>query len=93
MSFEYPKFEADLDDEPYQYYVLGVWNRSDGYYMGTDAGCSCYSPWENYTADDLTGPLTFEQVAEESNSLATDDYARGEVAKMLAEMRETSAHV
>jgi hypothetical protein len=83
MSFEYPKYEAELDDEPYRYYVLGVWVRPDGYYMGTDSGCSCYSPWENYTEDGLTGPLTFDQVSEESNSLALDEFARKEVAEML----------
>lgn len=83
MAIEYPDYDANLDDEPWQYYVLGIWAREDGFYLGTDSGCSCYSPWENYTAADLTGPLTFEQAAEESRSLATGAYAKGQVEAML----------
>ena len=62
--------EFDLDKTPYEFYVLGIWQDGDGlYYLGTDAGCSCFAPWENYSRDALTGPLTLEQAREESLSL------------------------
>lgn len=81
--------EIDLS-EPYEYDVYGVIRRDDGYYIGTDSGCSCYSPWENYdTLADFTGPLTAEQAREEFESLVLDSYGvsnleDGELEEALA---------
>ena len=46
---------------------------SDGqYWLGTDDGCSCYSPFENYADDtaNWTGPLTCAQAVAEFTNLA-----------------------
>lgn len=68
-GFEYVD-SIDLDNEPYQFYVLAVWVREDGYYMATDSGCSCPTPFESHADwDRFTGPLTAEQVREEAQSL------------------------
>lgn len=64
--------QIELEGEPWQFYLLGVWQGDDGYYLGTDSGCSCPIPFENYRRENLTGPLTKEQAAEESLSLAKD---------------------
>lgn len=61
--------ETELRDDPYRFDLLGLWRGEDGFYLGTDSGCSCPTPWESHTADDLTGPLTLDQVVEESTSL------------------------
>lgn len=63
----------DLEDEPWQFYIVGVWKDAEGgYYLATDSGCSCPSPWEYTTKEDLTGPLTRDQAVEEIESLAKD---------------------
>lgn len=56
----------------WEWSVVGVAVTEDGYYIGTDSGCSCFSPWENYSPglDDLTGPLTIDEMKEEVTSLA-----------------------
>lgn len=79
MSYGYGEFEGldsldhiDLEGEPYQFYLLGIWKGADGYYLGTDSGCSCPIPFENYSRESLTGPLTLAQAVEESLSLAKD---------------------
>ena len=53
----------------YDWSVIGVDKDMDGYYIGTDSGCSCYIPFEHYTKDARTGPLTREQMEEEVMSL------------------------
>lgn len=59
----------ELDDEPYSYNLIGLWRNAEGFFLGTDSGCSCPTPWESHTASDLTGPLTLDQVAEETVNL------------------------
>ena len=55
----------------YDWSVIGV---DDGYYIGTDSGCSCYIPFQHYTKDVRTGPLTREQMEEEVMSLVETLY-------------------
>lgn len=67
--------ELSLSDEPYQFDYAGLWKGEEGYYLSTDSGCSCPSPWENHCSmDDLTGPLTAEQAKEELTSLWEGSY-------------------
>jgi len=66
--------EVDLAEPDYSYDVLGIWKAEDGYYLSTDSGCSCYSPWESHSDADLTGPLTAEQAIEEATSLWIGSY-------------------
>lgn len=57
--------EVEVDNEPYSFNLIGLWKGAEGYYLGTDSGCSCPTPWESYAKADLTGPLTAEQAKEE----------------------------
>lgn len=61
--------EMDLQEPDYSFDLLGLWRDAEGFYLGTDSGCSCPTPWESHTAEDLTGPLTLDQVVEEATSL------------------------
>lgn len=54
-----------FDYEMYDWSVIGVDKDMDGYYIG----CSCYTPFQHYTKDARTGPLTREQMEEEVMSL------------------------
>src|SRR5690606_38164801 len=48
---------------PYEFDLIGVWKGEDGYYVGTDSGCSCPTPWEYIgSVDSLTGPMTREHM-------------------------------
>jgi hypothetical protein len=60
---------GELEEPSYSFYDFAVLRKEDGYYLSTDSGCSCPTPWESHTADDFTGPLTAEQVHEEVRSL------------------------
>ncbi len=83
---DYPTYSATYWTEDYEWSEVGVWVRPDGYYVSTDSGCSCYSPWESHSWNDpdaFTGPLTFEQVVECVYDLELDDDRRSEVGTML----------
>jgi hypothetical protein len=63
---------AELEEGCYSFYTLCVWKGASGFYLATDSGCSCPSPFENYNGvDDLTGPLSAAQAIEEATSLWT----------------------
>lgn len=50
---------VELAEPDYSFDMLAVWKGPEGFYLATDSGCSCPSPFENYGGiDDLTGPLT-----------------------------------
>lgn len=60
----------DLKEDEYSYDIVTVLHSSGGFYIGTDSGCSCPSPFENYRSlSQFTGPLSAEQCAEEYTSL------------------------
>jgi hypothetical protein len=62
--------EHELSEPCYSFDILAVWRGPAGLYLGTDAGCSCPSPFENYSGmGDMTGPLTTDQALEEASSL------------------------
>lgn len=86
MTIRYPDYEADLVTIPYEFYTLGVWESEGNYYMSTDTGCSCPTPWESHSVDDLTGPLTYEQMAEEARSLAYTSYDRENAVREVETM-------
>lgn len=59
----------ELSGEAWSFNLLAVLRNEKGYYLGTDSGCSCPSPFENHTDIDFTGPLTAYQAREEIESL------------------------
>lgn len=82
MTFDYELYGSWM----YDWSVIGVDKDMDGYYIGTDSGCSCYTPFEHYTEDARTGPLTREQMEEEVMSLAeTLSFITPERAKQFLE--------
>lgn len=91
----YPDHQIDLDNEPWEFYYAGVWEKSDGYYLSTDSGCSCPIPWENHSEDSLTGPLTWDQAKEELRSLAdtarAPGYATRQVEQFISEKEKEKA--
>ncbi len=63
----------DLSEPDYSFDLLAVFqsveNEND-YYLATDSGCSCPTPFEDYLdVESLTGPLTYTQMVEEAKSL------------------------
>ena len=86
MSLDINTVETFYTYVDYDWSVIGVIKADDGYYVGTDAGCSCYSPWENYEdASDFTGPMSFDDMSEEVRSLAAmyQDVDRAELEAYL----------
>lgn len=69
FGFERVVAQGELKEPDYDFYVFAVLEGKDGYYLSTDSGCSCPSPFESHTADAFTGPLTAEQVHAEVGSL------------------------
>lgn len=64
--------DLDPGGDPYTYYVAGVWTKDGDYYLGTDSGCSCYLPFELYSANDLVGPLSEKEAIAELVNLYND---------------------
>lgn len=64
--------ELELTEPFYSFDLAAAWRDTEGqFYLGTDSGCSCPTPFENFASiADLTGPLTAAQVIEEATSLA-----------------------
>ena len=71
MSLDISMVETFYTEGGYDWSVIGVIKADDGYYVGTDCGCSCYSPWENYEdASDFVGPMSFDDMCAEVRSIA-----------------------
>jgi hypothetical protein len=68
--------EHDLSEPCYSFDLVVCWaDDSGGFYLGTDSGCSCPSPFESYGGkEDLTGPLSREQAVSESKSIRKASY-------------------
>ena len=69
MSYYGPTYTLNLTYPDWAFDILGIDVRPDGFYLGTDSGCSCPMFWESHTEDDFTGPLTAEQAREEAMNL------------------------
>ena len=63
--------KVDIACEMWTFDIIAVLQHEDGgYYIGTDNGCSCPTPFEYYDSlDDFTGPLAAGVCAEEVVSL------------------------
>ena len=60
----------DLVEDEYSYSIVAVLHSSDGFYIGTDSGCSCPTPFENYRSlSQFAGPLSARQCADEYTNL------------------------
>jgi hypothetical protein len=82
--------EMDLRMPDYSFDLLGLWRDSDGgFYLGTDSGCSWPTPWESHTEDDLTGPLTLDQVMQEAVDLWKNAGKYGEIKGFMQAAMES----
>ena len=71
MSLDTRMVETFYTEEGYDWSVIGVIKADDGYYVGTDCGCSCNSPWDYYEdASDFVGPMSFDDMCAEVRSIA-----------------------
>ena len=71
MSLDTRMVETFYTEEDYNWSVIGVIKADDGYYVGTDCGCSCNSPWDYYEdASEFIGPMSLDDMSEEVRSLA-----------------------
>lgn len=66
----------ELTGAGYSFNMVAVWKDArEFYYVGTDSGCSCPVPFENYNGkDDLTGPLTYMQTLDSLTIIRLDAY-------------------
>lgn len=74
---------VDWTDEPYEFNMTVVWRDQEGQlYYGSDAGCSCPSPFEDFhSLDDLT-KATPTDLVRYLNEQADSDRARGQAAEL-----------
>lgn len=82
--------EIDWDDEPYQFCITGVWKKTRGqYYIASDSGCSCPSPFEDLQFEDLKGPYDKKALTWQLNNIreGNDDNVYGP-SRSDAELRK-----
>lgn len=73
-----PVGEVDFSDGCYQFDLLAVWKHTDGkLYYAEDQGCSCPSPFEDFTSLDALIEATPHQIAERINERLSSEYAHG----------------
>lgn len=60
---------GDISYVDYGFYIFGVVRNDEGYFLSTDSGCSCPSPWESHTMESFTGPMSADMVRAEVLSL------------------------
>lgn len=68
--------EVELSEPNYSFDIAMVWYHfeRDAFYAARDTGCSCPSPFEDYTSlDVLTGPLTKHEAADWLKELLSPD--------------------
>lgn len=80
--------DIELSAPFYSYDTLAIWQNPETklFYLGTDSGCSCPTPFESYNGiPDLTGPLSFNDAVAEAISLVAGSYEPGYGASDLAD--------
>lgn len=85
----------DWDHERYEFNMTQVWKEKRGrYYVASDRGCSCPSPFENivYT-DDAYGPYNktelkayFERELKNERGRRSEAELRKEISSLLAQL-------
>jgi hypothetical protein len=68
--------ELSLSDEPYEFDIRVVWRHEETgvLYTARDSGCSCPSPFEDYTSIDQLDRVNYTELRDEArNSNASID--------------------
>src|SRR6476469_4897948 len=65
----------DWAEPDYSFDFTAVWKKSRGeYYLASDSGCSCPSPFEDFTSvEDLQGPYNKTQLKEALGRLVDEN--------------------
>ena len=81
-----PVAELDVYEPNYSFDIVAVWKHSPTgqMYMGYDSGCSCPSPFEDYTSLDKLDRLDFAQLEE----WVKNAYDQNAKADFLRKVRE-----
>lgn len=68
--------DVEWSDEAYQFCQTALWRDHDGnFYVATDSGCSCPSPFEGYTeVKQLDQVLTFGDLLVHVEKASKDHY-------------------
>ncbi len=75
--------------EMYEFDKIVVWERSDGVYVwGADSGCSCPTPFEDTTLDELefVGPLKYFVVTLTKNPNAKE--RKSQILDLIEKMKK-----
>lgn len=86
--------ECDLYQEDWGFNIAVVWyhNQSKQFYLGTDSGCSCPSPFEWIESlSDLSGPYSKAEVLRAVADLSCED--RSEIIKLCEKIRNYTENV
>jgi hypothetical protein len=88
----------DWDHEQWQFNITQVWKETRGrYYVASDSGCSCPSPFQNinYTDDKgVYGPYNktelkayFERMLKAERGMRPESELRQEISSLLAKLK------
>ena len=81
-----PVAEIELDHESWQFNIVCVWQhtKTGEFYMGQDSGCSCPSPFEDYTSLDKLDRLVYDDLEKWVKSAVNQN----EMADFLKKVRQ-----
>jgi hypothetical protein len=88
----------DWDNESWQFNITQVWKETRGrYFVASDSGCSCPSPFEdiNYTDDrGVYGPYNktelkayFERTLKDERGMRPESELRQEISSLLSSLK------
>lgn len=95
MYYDLPKGlefigEVEWNDYPYEFDLTGVWKNKEGYWIASDSGCSCPTPFDNHRfPDDFEGPFTFHEAAAnlQEQEFEITSNAQAQVVNLIQRLR------
>ena len=83
-----PYVEVELDEPNYSFDILMVWKHESGkFYWATDSGCSCPSPFEEYTYLESLEELTSANLPVALEILKSVSYEKENASKAMRKLR------
>lgn len=81
--------QLELAEPDYSFNYGVVWYRpeTERFYYAEDSGCSCPSPYEDYTSIESLGkPMTLAELKAELRTVKIDDWQVGKVEPIAAQI-------
>lgn len=80
--------DFETEEPCWSFSTVVVWRDEDNHYwLGYDSGCSCPSPFEDFTRESLDGPYNFHEAIREMEKHVENsydkDYANEEFARAV----------